>query len=380
MKSKNTKTLVSLLLVCAMALWIPGCDKKDKKNGTYDYVPPKAVEPETGIVRLNFVPATGYYKVNSDTHHCFYIDPTGYWDRYDFHRPDVSFMVFNDYDLSLLSSESAFEFIKEVEAIPDSSEKNGPFAYKIDMEYKDKDGTRHTVLKKGYGKVPDNWIKIVKLANDLTMQRLEIPYDTKITVIDAEYLIKYYHIRPEYIPHGVSLDDMIKELNITYEYLYDETTALRTDHMSLDYLLDKYAFDYLKMTEYSYFENTTHQISSPEELKEYAEKHLTDIKSSDELSIGGTFNDQYIEIVRSDHFEAWKRANGVENGPYKHDKSINLKQYEEAHKNEPTYGGKLLECYIDPSKKFIIILPDSTGAYGGPRNYNIVYDFFHQGE
>ena len=371
---KAFKKLISVLLTGALMTGIAGCAKMEKK--LVDFPEKKPVLPKTGIVRLNFVPAIGHYKVNQRTDYCFYIDCEGYWDKY--RAPDVSFMVSDDYDYSLLASESAFEFIKEVESIEDRSIPGAPFAYKIDMEYKDNDGTRHTVLKKGYGQLPSNWLKIIKLANDLTMGKMEIPSSSKITVVDGNYFLEYHRIQEHNYPRGVSLDDILKELKIDYEYLYDATTRYDTHHDSAEYLIDKYSFEYLKMKDYSYFEDTKAVTSTPEELKAYAEKHLKNITSINETSAVGSFKDKIFEIVRTDHFEDWRREHGAEIGQYKYDQSINLRVYDEGMKNQPTYAGRILECWLDPSHKFVIILDDTMNMNTGMRNYNLVYDFFKQ--
>ena len=44
----------------------------------------------------------------------------------------------------------------------------------------------------------------------------------------------------------------------------------------------------------------------------------------------------------------------------------------------PTYAGRILECWLDPSHKYVIILDDTMNLNTGMRNYNLVYDFFKQ--
>lgn len=371
MKKAFLEKLVSALMISSILFCLIGC--YSESGDAYDVIrPPKPSEPVTEISRLNFVPAIGYYKVNKNLHYCFYIDTEKYWYQY---RSGLSFMLESDYDFSLLSSQSALDFIKEVEAIPDgTSESDGPFALKIDMEYKDPDGVTHPVVKRVYGALPENWSNIVKLANELTMQRMEIPDSRRITVVNGSYLSEYHRIREYNYPQGVSLDKIINELGITYEYLYDETLRFQSDHQDVWTLIDKYTFDYLNMTDYSYFDNTQPESSTADELKEYAGKHLDNIISINDVSAVGTFRDYDFEIIRSECFEKWRKDNGVELGQYKYDMGRNLMAY--GHESgEETQSCKYFECYIDPSHKYIIVIPDTTAGYN-LRNYNIAYDFF----
>ena len=256
-------------------------------------------------------------------------------------------MVDEDYDYSLLSSQSAMDFIKEVEAIPnDTTEADGPFALKIDMEYKDPDGTTHPVIRTMYGALPENWDTIVKLANELTMQRMEIPVSKKITVVDGNYLREYHHIQEDEYPHGVSLDSIIKELGITYEYLYDETLCFQDGHLDVWALIDNYTFDYLNMIDYVYFETTPAEVSTEGELKEYAEKHLDHITSTNDLSAVGRFQDYSFEIVRSDCFGTWAKEYGYDIIQY-NDGSISLIIYGNESGCE-TQSYKDFQCYMDP--------------------------------
>lgn len=393
------RKLVSVLMIGAVSFCFFGCNsennktrktKKTSESGESSYAIDSSfidevinssqpaiepAEPATRITRLNFVPATGYYKVNTNLHHCFYIDTEKYWYKY---RGYTSFMVDNDYDYSLLYSQSALEFIKEVEAIPDNTtEADGPFALKIDMAYKDPDGTSHTIVKRVYGTLPDNWFAIVKLANDLTMQRMEIPTSREITVVDGEYLKQYHRIHEYHYPRGTSLDDIIKELGITYEYLYDETLLFQDDHLSVWELLDRYTFDHLNMKEYSYFETSPKEPSTPDELKEYAKKHLENITSENDVCVAGTVQKYGFQIVRSDCFEKWRKENGYDIGSPGYYNCVGYLAVTRDASGDETASVKYYECYIDPSHKFIIIVSNTTEGYS-LRNYTVVYDFFHK--
>lgn len=383
MKKTSLFRLAAVLMIGAVLFCIIGCGNRSDNNdrslksdeSQNEAQDESDHEPQTGITRLNFVPAIGHYKVNTRQHYCFYIDTVKYWYEY---RGEVSFMVDEDYDYSLLSSQSAMDFIKEVEAIPnDTTEADGPFALKIDMEYKDPDGTTHPVIRTMYGALPENWDTIVKLANELTMQRMEIPVSKKITVVDGDYLREYHHIQEDEYPHGVSLDSIIKELGITYEYLYDETLCFQNDHLDVWALIDNYTFDYLNMIDYVYFETTPAEVSTEGELKEYAEKHLDHITSTNDLSAVGRFQDYSFEIVRSDCFGTWAKEYGYDIIQY-NDGSISLIIYGNESGCE-TQSYKDFQCYMDPSHKFIIVLPFQGGFAGHIVNtYNVVYDFFQQ--
>ena len=73
MKRKPIKKLIAVLLTGAIMTGIAGCAKNDKTPSWYTEEK-KPELPDTGIVRLNFVPAVGYYKVNDRTDYCFHID------------------------------------------------------------------------------------------------------------------------------------------------------------------------------------------------------------------------------------------------------------------------------------------------------------------
>ena len=383
MKKRSLFRLAAVLMIGAVLFCLIGCgnrsdnnDRSMKSDESQNEAQDESDhEPQTGITRLNFVPAIGHYKVNTRQHYCFYIDTVKYWYEY---RGEVSFMVDEDYDYSLLSSQSAMDFIKEVEAIPnDTTEADGPFALKIDMEYKDPDGTTHPIIKTMYGALPENWDTIVKLANELTMQRMEIPVSKKITVVNGNYLREYHHIQEDEYPHGVSLDSIIKELGITYEYLYDETLCFQNGHLDVWTLIGQYTFDYLGMKDYQFYETTQIEKSTEGELKEYAEKHLESITSMNDVSAVGKFRGNGFEIVRSDGFEKWRKDNGADI-ICSNDDSIGLIIYGNESGDE-TKSYKAFHCYIDPSHKYLIISPDTPGFAGHAAvNYNDVYDFFQQ--
>ncbi len=376
MKRTSFLRFIAVLMISAVLYCLIGCGIGSSDNSRSSKSDESQNEPQTGITRLNFVPAIGHYKVNTRQHYCFYIDTVQYWYKY---RGRVSFMVDENYDYSLLNSQSAMDFIKEVEAIPDgTTEADGPFALKIDMEYRDPDGTTHPVKKSVYGALPENWGTIVRLANELTMQKMDIPVSRKITVVDSNYLRKYHHIQEDSYPQDISLDTIIKELGITYEYLYDETLCFQDDHLDVWTLIDVYTFDYLGMKDYIFFETTQVEKTTDGEMKEYAENHLEYITSINDVSAVGRFQDSSFEIVRSDCFEKWRKDNGVDL-VLSYDDSISLIIYGNESGSDETQSYRSFQCYIDPSHKYLIILPFKTGFAGhNVNNYNVVYDFFQQ--
>lgn len=335
--------ITALLLLSVMALGISGC-----------FYNPKPIYPEdTGIKYLKFVAATG----NKEHDNCIFISN----DYGEYGEERSNYLQ--------LTSDTAYELIEEVTALPDVyGDESEPFAYYISLDYYDENKNLVSLDKYGYGGFPENWSDIVAHTNYLAVKERETLTDsTDIVEINGDLLRKEFGITDEMLPEGVTVDKFAEDSSFTYRDLYEE------GYFPKDFYISEYCYNYYDFKQYKITKDSVAAASDSKALKEYAEPRLDDITSESDISIIGKVSGQYFEIVRFDCFDEWKTLNDIsESGIVTNDdqtldirRSVILQQ-------EGMLGTDSRLIFVDPSNRFLIIISGATYP-----DYNFLYDFIN---
>lgn len=253
----------------------------------------------------------------------------------------------------LLKQKETVELAHEVEAIPDSSSTEGSYSYIIRICYVES-GVEKKVEKVGYNTFPDNWDRVVELTNKVSGEYDHVTNSRNPAVVDAEYLRAHCFLLDEsIIPEDMSLDEIIREVPITYLTLFEPTVySDRTQDLIVDYL-------------YDHFDLKSHQIdkldekpaaSSKEEMKEFAYSRLEDVKweYADECICAGTYKGEEYRILRCDMVQTWlaKEAKYYDtcgfNGTHC--------QYQTSYEWEVGgYANDYWDVFVDGSGRFLIL-------------------------
>lgn len=344
--------ILALLLVIAIAMFAVGCFKENKSNA-------KEPEIKDGITRFNFLACTG----NVEYPNCFELDVRGH--------AKLSFMDTEDYDFSLLESESAHKLIDKIEALPETFDDSDPLAYRIEMSYITPDGTTHDVTRAGYGHgslaFPEDWKEIVDLVNEITMDEAEITYNTTIRSVDSRFLRDYYDITEDMMPEGASLNDLIKKYSLDYETLLGVHSQYK-GYNALENLINDFIYDYYELPSLKLHPNNEPKSSTPEELHAYAESMFDSILESDDRCVKGTFQDSVFAIVRFECLKEWSKDNGYDGLNYVNGDEVALQLTIPIADGGEFKEMRLYEVFREPTDKFVIV---STSVN---MNYKDIYD------
>lgn len=282
---------------------------------------------QTKINSLNFISATG----DAQNTNCLFASSYA-----------TSFMENGTYNVSNLQSESALQLIKEIEAIPDPANAQGPLAFKIELVYTDEKAQVHEVKKTGYGAFPANWDTVVKLVNDITENRAGITASKDIVTIDADYILANYDISDDVLPEDVTVEDLVRDIPITYDKLYDPAEPFD---------LDKAIYDFTD----SYYDISSHKLykfmpsaSTTAEMQAFADHRLDSVESTTTMSATGKLGEYVFEIYKYDEFQTY-----ISNSEYADlitttDGSLRYTYSDEEKTQE-------LDVYVDSSNRFIVL-------------------------
>lgn len=315
---KSLSFLSTILMIVILALTFGACKTNAAK-----------------INSLSFISATG----TKENTNCLFVSEFA-----------TSYMPVTSYDASKLSSESAAKLIDEINAVPDATNAQGPLAYKIEMIYTDKDSSVHEIKKEGYGGFPSNWDTIVQLVNDVAGQPGVVNNSKDIVTIDADYVEKNFGITNADLPEGITVDDLINNVPLTYETLYNPNKG--------DFEPDKVIYDYL----YDFYNIDSHKISvlnpsaSTElELKAFADHRLDTIEEEGTISYSGKYLGNDFKIVKYDEF-----GNLIQNNEYadlekNSDNSLKFVFDQPAADGGEEGSSYTMDIYVDSSNRFIIL-------------------------
>ena len=263
------------------------------------------------------------------------------------------------YARQTLKSEDALELIKKVNELPDNEGDEADLAYIIELNYIE-DGAEKHVKKYGYGSFPDNWEEIVDLVNKATANYAEISDSRDISVIDADYLrSSTFYQNEDELPDGMTLDDVIRDMPITYKTLCDY--RWNENDIINDYLYDYFGLASNQMTEL----DEDPPSSSGDDLKAFAGEKLDEIDWDHATSgfIGGTYNGCSYWVFKYDEFRYWYdeedyyRDDYFERSIYQRDTSRGLVYY--VYNNNGPEGMYQLyqdrDIYVDSSGRFLIM-------------------------
>ena len=335
--------ITALLLLSVMVLNISGCR-----------LIRKVIYPEDkGIRFLRFIAATG----NKENDNCIFISNN--YGAYGKKRSNYH----------LLTSDTAYELIEEVTALPDVyGDESEPFAYYISLDYYDENKNYVEVDKYGYGGFPDSWRKIVELTNSVAEKEIErLTYSTDIVEINGDLLRREFGITDEMLPKGVTVDKFAEDSSFTYRDLYEE------GYFPKDFYISEYCYNYYDFKQYKITKDSVAIASDSKALKEYAEPRLDDITSESDISVVGKSNGQLIEIVRFDCFDEWKTLNDIsESGIVTNDdQTLDIRQLVTL-QQEGMLGVDLRYVFVDKTNRFLIIIRGVSYP-----DYNFLYDFIN---
>lgn len=201
-----------------------------------------------------------------------------------------------------LLGDSAKELVKEVEAIPEPASADGEPIYIIRLKYL-QDGVSKTVEKKGYSAFPDNWDRIVDLLNQVANGYKTLSNSREIAKIDADYLRKNFKVDESVLPDDMTLEDVIREMPITYMTLFENGSAITIQNLIVEYLFERYG-----LYEHQPEKLDEHPKSSSEaELRAFAQEKLDEayLEYGTSYSCAGTYKGANYTIIRYDEVQTY---------------------------------------------------------------------------
>ena len=264
----------------------------------------------------------------------------------------------DDYD-AVMSSDAAVELIHELDYLPEVyGDETEPIAYEIHYRYYDEDNFQRWADKTGYGSFPGNWRHIINGINGMENKYTKSSVTYSTDIVSAEELLREAGVENR-LPGNKTLDQFIQDNGMNSKKMFDWQQLLYT------YWYDYYDFGSNRITKES-----TAAYSDADSLREYAEKHLDQIETSDDISITGTYGYYDFEIVRFDRFEEWKEKM-EETYPY-----FEIEDCPYYNPDDKTLHINLIRCevniyldiYVDSSNRFLIITEC--------REPDIIYTFF----
>ena len=249
---------------------------------------------------------------------------------------------FNSLSGSGMSS-TAEELISEINAISDRMTVGHRKAYTIQMTYIDINNEEHCVEKIGYDSFPSNWETIVDLINELSPKE-KVTASRDIVTVDGEYIAHNFSVNDIDMPSGVSLDDVIKEMDISYETLYSGNYNVRTEIQRYVFYNYSVAGAY-RMTEI----DADPPTSTGEELKEYLDAKADSyyMLDDDQIAVRFTYKDYEYVVIRYDrlqmYIDSFDREVVYEDRGYLHFRYIH---------DDYMYE---MNMYVDSSGRFVIL-------------------------
>ena len=205
----------------------------------------------------------------------------------------------------LMKQKEALEFAHEVEKLQDPSSTEGEPSYIIRIKYVE-GGVEKNVKKEGYNTFPDNWDRIIELANTVSGDYKSVSNSRELAVIDAEHIRKYCKFIDEsIIPEGMTLDDIVKGKQITYLTLYEPDTY---NYFDVQHMITDYLYDYLGLKDHQIDKLDENPAkSSTDEMTGFAASRLdnVDLNYADEYSCSGSYKGTEYKIVRYDMVQKW---------------------------------------------------------------------------
>ena len=201
-----------------------------------------------------------------------------------------------------LKGDAAKALVKEVEAIPEPASADGEPAYVIRLKYQE-DGVSKTVEKKGYSAFPDNWDRIVDLLNQVANGYKTLSNSREIAKIDADYLRKNFKVDESVLPDEMTLEDVIREMPITYMTLFEQGSPIRLQDLIVEYLYERYG-----LYEHQPEKLDEHpKTSSEAEMKAFAQEKLDNVnlEHATSYSCAGTYKGANYTIIRYDEVQTY---------------------------------------------------------------------------
>ena len=201
-----------------------------------------------------------------------------------------------------LKGDAAKALVKEVETIPEPASADGEPAYVIRLKYQE-DGVSKTVEKKGYSAFPDNWDRIVDLLNQVANGYKTLSNSREIAKIDADYLRKNFKVDETVLPDDMTLEDVIREMPITYMTLFEKGSPIMIQNLIVDYLFKRYG-----LYEHQPEKLDEHpKSSSEEEMVEFAQERLdeTYYDGTASYACSGKYKGANYTIIRYDEVQKY---------------------------------------------------------------------------
>ncbi len=324
MRRAFTRTVV-LFLVVLITLSFFGCSPEKE-----------------AIESLYFVSATGdIYNTN-----CFFASPT---EGYGFD--------FNSWSSENLKGKAARKLITEINNIPDNGKDKGDLAYHIKLVYNYGDSKKE-LEKKGYDSFPENWEEIVSLINDLLDGKGEISDSRDIVTIDAEFLKTNCFYDGSNLPLSMSVEDLIDEMPITYEKLFDPQ-----HYCYLPDEVNNFLYDYCDIGSRE-IKELDPIPSSSKELRSFALKKLDDLDQITDIMAVGKYRGTSFIIFRYDEFESWMNETDERDFQVMSNGSLSYIYQSTEGLEEGMSKSDTRFIYSDPSQKFLILT--------GSKDYGII--------
>ena len=255
---------------------------------------------------------------------------------------------FSDWDEDNLESEEATKLIEEIKNIPDNESNTGDLAYHIILVYSDGD-SKQEIEKTGYNEFPENWEKIVSLINDLLDGKGEISDSRDIVTIDAEFLKTNCFYDGSNLPLSMSVEDLIDEMPITYEKLFDPQ-----HYCYLPNEVNNFLYDYCDIGSRE-IKELDPIPSSSKELRSFALKKLDDLDQITDIMAVGKYRGTSFIIFRYDEFESWMNETDERDFQVMSNGSLSYIYQSTEGLEEGMSKSDTRFIYSDPSQKFLIL-------------------------
>ena len=199
-----------------------------------------------------------------------------------------------------LSSDAARALVQEVYSLKNVSESDEQQSFIIRITYV-RDGIEKQVERKGYFDFPENWEEIISLTNEATEGYMPLSNSQSILRIDDSYIRQHYEIDESVLQDGVTLEDVISNMPITYMTLYDPENIL--DSSGVQSLIEEYVASYTELQKYHVSDL---KLATEYEMYVYATNCLEHVESDGgEYCLRGTYHDETYRIILYDEIDTW---------------------------------------------------------------------------